>query len=50
VGLEEKEGKQFFFEKTKKLLYYAARRRIEPRQRHKSFLVLFFKKERLAFP
>jgi hypothetical protein len=43
-------GKQFFLEKkNKNFCTYGARFRIDPRQRHKSLLLLFFRKEALAF-
>jgi hypothetical protein len=40
----------FLKKRTKKLLCPGVRRRREPRQRHKSLLLLFFRKEDLPFP
>jgi hypothetical protein len=49
---EIKASKQFFFEKKnqKTFISYGMRFRRDPRQRHKSLLLLFFRKEGLPFP
>jgi hypothetical protein len=43
-----KQRGSFLKKRTKKLLFLSTRRRIEPRQRHKSLLLLFFRKEVLS--
>jgi hypothetical protein len=43
-----KQRGSFLKKRTKKLLFLPTRRRIEPRQRHKSLLLLFFRKEGLC--